>query len=74
VGAAAAAGAVAAEAAVGAAGGGGAGGGGGGGGGAALAAEQRLALAGLGRMWTWAPAAVAGMGETALGGCLSGGE
>lgn len=34
----------------------------------ALAAEQRVALADLGRMWTWAPAAVAGMGETALGG------
>jgi hypothetical protein len=35
---------------------------------AALAGEQRAALAALGRMWTWAPAAVAGMGESALGG------
>ena len=41
---------------------------------AALAVEQRVALAALGRMWTWAPSAVAGMGETPLGGAPKNGE
>lgn len=35
---------------------------------AALGGEQRVALAALGRVWPWAPAAVAGIGKTALGG------